>query len=187
MGNNENPLGPSPGVVDAIKSVAPTLSYYPDYSDIALRQAICEVLGRGLGPEQIFTGCSGFETLELIARAYLAPGDEVILSPPTFSGAYRKVAEPLGAKVIDAPLAPDTFQYQPKSVLGAVNDATKMIMFCNPNNPTGTITTAATMDELMRDLPDHVLVVVDEVYHHFVESADFPDSIQYVLDRRNIA
>lgn len=187
MGNNENPLGPSPRVVEAINSVAPTLSYYPEYSDIALRQAICEALGRGLAPEQIFTGCSGFETLELIARAYLAPGDEVILSPPTFSGAYRKVAEPLGAKIIEAPLAPDTFQYRPEGVLSVVNDATKMIMLCNPNNPTGTITTAQSMDALMRDLPDHVLVVVDEVYHHFVDAPDFPDSIQYALDGRNIA
>ena len=187
LGNNENPLGPSPHVIEAIKSVAPTLSYYPEYSDIALRQAICEVLGRGLEPEQIFTGCSGFETLELIARAYLAPGDEVILSPPTFSGAYRKVAEPLGARVIEAPLTPDTFQYRPEAVLSAVNEATKLIMLCNPNNPTGTITTAATMDELMRGLPDHVLLVIDEVYHHFVDAPDFPDSIQYALDGRNIA
>jgi histidinol-phosphate aminotransferase len=187
LANNENPLGPSPQVVEAIKAAAPALSYYPDYSDIALRQALCEVLGRGLEPEQIFTGCSGFETLELIARAYLAPGDEVILSPPTFSGAYRKVAEPLGAKIIEAPLALETFAYQPEAVLAAVNEATKMIMLCNPNNPTGAITTAETMDKLMRGLPDHVLVVVDEVYHHFVDAPDFPDSIQYVLDGRNIA
>ncbi|MCY3798072.1 MAG: histidinol-phosphate transaminase [Chloroflexi bacterium] len=187
MANNENPLGPSPRVIEAINSVAPTLSYYPEYSDIALRQAICDALGRGLEPEHIFTGCSGFETLELIARAYLAPGDEVILSPPTFSGAYRKVAEPLGAKIIEAPLAPETFRYRPEAVLGAVNESTKMIMLCNPNNPTGTITRAETMDELMRGVPEHVLVVVDEVYHHFVEAPDFPDSIQYALEGRNIA
>lgn len=186
MANNENPLGPSPRVIDAINAVAPSLSYYPAYADIELRQAICGVLGRGLTPEHIFTGCSGFESLELIARAFLRPGDEMILSPPTFSGAYRKVAEPLGAHVVEAPLAPETFQYRPEAVLRAVSDRTRLIMLCNPNNPTGTIVPAAAMAELMRGLPDHVLVVADEVYHHFVESPDYPDSIQYALAEKNI-
>jgi len=186
MANNENPLGPSPRVIEAIQAAAPTLSYYPEYSDIALRQAICRALGRGLSPEYIFTGCSGFESLELIARAFLRPGDEVILSPPTFSGAYRKVVEPLGARVIEVPLAPETFLYRPEAVLSAINESTKLIMLCNPNNPTGTITSAEAMDELMRDLPDHVVVVADEVYHHFVEAPDFPDSIQYALAEKNI-
>ena len=116
MANNENPLGPSPRVIEAINAAAQSLPYYPEYSDIALRQAICEALGRGLSPDYIFTGCSGFESLELIARAFLGPGDEVILSPPTFSGAYRKVAEPLGARIVDVPLAPETFQYRPDAV-----------------------------------------------------------------------
>ena len=186
MANNENPLGPSPLVVEAIEAAAPTLSYYPEYSDIALRQAICAVLGRGLTPEHIFTGCSGFETLELIARAFLGPGDEVILSPPTFSGAYRKVAEPLGATVIDAPLAPETFLFRPEAVLSAISESTKLIMLCNPNNPTGTITSADAVDELMRGLPEHALVVADEVYHHFADAPDFPDSIGYVLAEKNI-
>ena len=186
MANNENPLGPSPRVLEAIDAAAQSLSYYPEYSDIDLRQAICAALGRGLKPDHIFTGCSGFESLELIARAFLQPGDEVILSPPTFSGAYRKVAEPLGAKVVDVPLAPETFAYRPDAVLSAINESTKLIMLCNPNNPTGTITAAEAMDELMLGLPDHVLVVADEVYHHFVEAPDFPDSIQYALDEKNI-
>ncbi len=186
MANNENPLGPSPRVIEAIRAAAPTLSYYPQFSDIALRQAICGVLGRGLKPEHIFTGCSGFEALELIARAFLSPGDEVILSPPTFSGAYRKVIEPLGARVLDVSLAPESFQYRPDAVLSAINESTKLIMLCNPNNPTGTITPADAMDELMRGLPDHVIVVADEVYHHFVDSPDFPDSIQYALEEKNI-
>lgn len=186
MANNENPLGPSPRVLEAINAAAQSLSYYPEFSDLALRQAICGALGRGLAPESIFTGCSGFETLELIARAFLRPGDEVILSPPTFSGAYRKVAAPLGAKVIEAPLAPETFRYRPDAVLSAVNDSTKLVMLCNPNNPTGTVIPADAVDELARGLPDHVLLVIDEVYHHFVERSDFPDSIQFVLAEKNV-
>ena len=184
--NNENPLGPSPHVVEAIKSAAPTLATYPNFSDIELRRAIVKALGRGLRSEHIFSGCSGFEALELIARAVLSPGDEVILSSPTFSGAYQKVALPLGATVVDVPLERETFRYRPEAVLDAISERTKLVMLCNPNNPTGTIIPADAMDTLMRGLPDHALVVADEVYHHFVADDDFPDSIQYVLDNRNI-
>ena len=184
--NNENPLGPSPRAVEAIRAVAPTLAVYPSYSDIELRRAIVDVLGRGLRPEHIFTGCSGFEALELITRASLVPGDEVILSSPTFTGAYRKVSEPLGAVVIDVPLEPRTFHYRPEAVLNAITQRTKLILLCNPNNPTGTVISAEAVETLMSGLPEHVLVVADEVYHHFVDDADYPDSLHYALDGRNI-
>ncbi len=185
--NNENPLGPSPRVVEAINAIAPTLSYYPEFSDIKLRRAIVNVLGDELTPEHIFTGCSGFEVLELIARAFLSSGDEVILCSPTFTGAYSRVISPLGAIVVDVPLVPETFEYRVEAVLGAINEKTKLIMICNPNNPTGTVIPADKIDALISAVPDHVLVVADEVYHHFVDDPAFPDSIQYVRQGKNIA
>lgn len=186
LSQNENPLGPSPKVVEAITAIAPTLSYYPNFSDIELRQAIVDVIGRGLTPDHIYTGCSGFESLELMTRAFLEPDDEVIVSSPTFTGAYAKVAEPLGAKIVDVPLMPETFEYRPEAVLDAITDKTKLIMVCNPNNPTGTVIPAEKIETLMTGVPDHVLVIADEVYHHFVDDPTYPDSIQYVLDRKNI-
>ena len=186
LANNESPLGPSPKVIDAISAIAPTLSYYPDYSDIALRKAIVGALGRGLLPEHIYTGCSGFESLELIARGFLRPGTEMILSSPTFIGAYKKVSQPLGVKIVDVPLVPETFAYRVDAVIDAITENTRLIMLCNPNNPTGTVIPKAKMDALMRAVPDHVLVVADEVYHHFVDDPAYPDSIQYVLDGKNI-
>ncbi len=186
LANNENPLGPSPRVIQAIQDLAPTLGRYPAYRDIALRRAIGNVIGRGLTAEHIFTGCSGFEALELVARAFLRPGDEVILSSPTFSFAYKRVAEPLGARIVDVPLADETFAYRVDAVLAAVTERTRLVMLCNPNNPTGTVTPRETMDSLMRGLPEHVLVVADEVYHHFVEDPHYPDSLGYALDGGNI-
>lgn len=184
--NNENPLGPSPKVIKAIQAVAPTLARYPRFTDIDLRSAIAEQLGRGLTAEHIFTGCSGFETLELIMRATLSPGDEVILSSPTFAGAYKKVALPQGAKIIDVPLEPQTFRYRPDAVLAAISERAKLVMLCNPNNPTGTVISAGALERLMRDLPEHVLVVIDAVYHHFVEDSDYPDALEYVLAGRDV-
>ena len=186
MANNENPLGPSPRVLEAIATAATALNAYPAWSDIDLRRAIAECVGSGLTAEHIYTGCSGFEALELITRAFLRPGDELILSSPTFSGAYQKVALPLGARVIDVPLAAETFRYRPQAVLDAVTDKTRLIMVCNPNNPTGTVITAEAFDTLMRGLPAHVLVVADEVYHHFVADAAYPDSLQYVREGANL-
>lgn len=186
MANNENPLGPSPRVIEAIAHAAPELNAYPAWSDIGLRRAIVDCLGRGLTAEHIYSGCSGFEALELIARAFLRSGDELILSSPTFSGAYQKVALPLGARAVDVPLEAETYRYRPEAVLAAVTDKTRLIMVCNPNNPTGTVISAEAMDELMRGLPEHVLVVADEVYHHFVADAAYPDSLQYVLDGANL-
>ena len=184
---NENPVGPAPGVVDAIAKTAPTLSSYPDFfDDLELRQAIADTIGRGLTPQQIYTGCSGYEALELLGRAFLAPDDEIILSSPTFSGAYRKISEPLGARVVDVPLEKETFAYRLDAVLDAITEKTRLIMLCNPNNPTGTVLPADQMDALMQAIPDHVLVAADEVYHHFVNDPAFPDSIKYVLEGRNI-
>lgn len=187
LSQNENPLGPSPKVIEAITEIAPSLSYYPNFSDIELREAIVEAIGKdGLTPDHIYTGCSGFESLELMARAFLQPGDEMILSSPTFSGAYAKISLPLGATVVDVPLEPETFAYRVDAVLDAITDKTKLIMVCNPNNPTGTVMPADKMDVLMNGIPDHVLVISDEVYHHFVADPTYPDSIQYVLDGKNI-
>lgn len=187
LSQNENPLGPSPKVVEAINNIAPTLSYYPDYSDLELREAIVEALGHdGLTPEHIYTGCSGFESLELMGRAFVQAGDEMIVSSPSFVGAYEKISLPLGAKVVDVPLVPDTWEYRVDNVLNAITDKTKLIMVCNPNNPTGTVMPQEKMDALMDGVPDHVLVISDEVYWHFVEDESFPNSIQYALDGKNI-
>lgn len=186
LANNENPLGPSLKVIEAIAAVAPTLSSYPDYSDVELREAIVRVLGGGLTADHIFTGCSGFESLELIARGFLRPWDELILSSPTFTGAYKKISQPLGARVVDVPLRADSFEYRADAVLEAINQRTRLIMLCNPNNPTGTVVPRTAMDALMRGLPDHVLVVSDEVYHHFVDDPAYPDSLRYVREGRNI-
>jgi histidinol-phosphate aminotransferase len=186
LSQNENPLGPSPKVLEAIAEVVPTLSYYPAFSDLRLREALVEVIGQGINPNYLYTGCSGFEALEMLARSFLAPDDEVIISSPTFTSAYKKTATLAGAKIVDVPLDPVTFDYNVEGVLAAINEKTKMILLCNPNNPTSTIMTAAQMDKLMTNVPEHVLVVSDEVYHHFVDSPDYPDSLQYILAGKNI-
>ncbi len=186
MGQNENPLGPSPRALAAMANAMTTIHYYPEASDLALREALAETHGRGLSPEHFYTSCSGYEALEMLSRAFLKDGDECIVSNPTFSAVYGKNAALEDAVIVDVPLQPETFALDVDGILNAITDRTRLLMLCNPNNPTGTVFDAATMDRLMQNVPEHVIVVSDEVYHHFVTADDFPDSLQYVLAERNL-
>ena len=185
MGYNESPLGPSPKVVAAIRMAAAALGYYPPMGDERLRGALAQTWGRGLTADHFFTSCSGYEAIELVARAYIRPGDEVIVCPPTF-GVYTKIVELEHGQVIEVPLTTPDFLPDVDQILAAVNAQTRLLIICNPNNPTGTMLPAADWDRLLQSLPEHVLVVADEVYCHFVESPDFPDTIRHVLAERPV-
>ncbi len=187
LSQNENPFGPSPKVIAAIQEAASGLAYYPDFSDLRLRDAIAATVDDDVvTADYIYTGCSGYEALEMLTRATLKPGDACIVSSPSFTAAYNKMAGLQGATVCDVPLLPDTFAYDVDGVLAAITDKTRLIFLCNPNNPTGTTITQAEMDTLMAHVPPHVLVVADEVYHHFVQTDDYPDSLRYIHAGKNI-
>lgn len=185
MSYNESPLGPSPKAIAAMQETAVSLGDYSDFSDDRLRHALAATFGRGLSADHFVCATSGFEALEFVGRGFLQPGDEVIVSHPTF-GVYNRLARMGGAKLVDVPLQPETFAFDVDGILAAVTENTRLVIVCNPNNPTGNLLTAAEMDRLVNELPDHVLLVADEVYFHFVASPDFPDSLQYVLEGRNV-
>ncbi len=177
---NESPLGTSPKVVQAIQEAAPTLGDYPPSTDDDFREAIAAMLGRGLTAVNLYTGNSGYEVLEMTVRAFLQPGDECIVCPPMF-GVYNRLIGLQGAVPVSVPLDANDFSLDVEGVLTAVTPQTRMLLLCNPNNPTGTMITAVQMERLMNKLPDHVVVIADEVYHHFVTSPDYPDTLNYVL------
>ena len=185
LSSNENALGPSPHVLRAIQEAAAQIHMYPPREDDALRERLVSYHDHGLSTEQIFTGNSGSEVVELINRAFVQAGDEVIICSPTF-GLYKRLGVKLDLKLVDVPLDPDTYAHDIPAILEAVTDKTRLVYICNPNNPTGTLLLKDRMEALLDGLPGHVLVVADEVYHHFVSHPDYPDSIQSVLDEKNI-
>ncbi|MEM8862141.1 MAG: histidinol-phosphate transaminase [Chloroflexota bacterium] len=185
MNLNESPLGPSPKVVAAIRMAAVGVGQYPPMGDERLREAMAQVYGRGLTSDHFFTSLSGYEAIELAARTFLRPGDEMIICHPTF-GIYGKVAALELATAVDVPLTVPDFLPDVDAILQAINAKTRAILLCNPNNPTGTMMPAADFDRLMANLPDNVLVIADDVYNHFVTSDDYPDVIQHILDGKNI-
>lgn len=185
MGYNESPLGPSPKVVAAIRMAASGVGYYPPMGDERLREVLAQTEGHGLTPDYFFTGCSGYEVIELVARTYFRPGDEMIVCHPTF-GVYGKIAALEHATTVDVPLTVPDFLPDVDAILAAINEKTRAILLCNPNNPTGTMMPAADFDRLVDNVPDHVMVIADDVYCHFVTDPDYPDPIKHILAGKNL-
>lgn len=183
LSSNENPLPTSEHVQRAISNALSELNRYPPATDIALREDLAAYIGRDITSDHLFTGNGGCDILDLIVQSFLTPGDEAIVCPPTFP-VYELTIRRTGATSVRVPLR-DDFSLDVPGILQAVNDKTKLLYLCSPNNPTGSIVTQAEFDQLMADLPDSVIIVSDEVYHHFNQAENAVDSFPN-LDRNLI-
>ncbi len=185
LSSNENPIGMSPNVAALLADMVGGLNRYPPRKDDHFRQALAAYHGRGLTAAHFITGDSGSTALELFTRAFVRDGDAYIICPPTF-GVYKRMGNLQRATCVEVPLTPDDFQPDVDAILNAITERTRLIYLCNPNIPTGVMIPAATINALVDQLPDHVYLIADEVYHHYVGRDDYPDSVQYVLDGKNV-
>lgn len=185
LSSNENLLGPSPKALQAIQDYLQNLHVYPDQTDIRLRAALADFYGRPMTADHFFTGNSGSEILELIARAFLDPGLEAIIASPTFMP-YRLFSEKMGAKVIDIPLLAPNFDLNLAEILAAVNERTRLIFLTSPNNPTGSYIPKETLEHMLEVLPAHVVLVLDEVYFQFSDQADYSTALPFAVNNKNI-
>lgn len=179
---NESPYGPSPKTVAAIASFA-TTNRYPDFDQWELREAIATYAG--VTAEQVFCGAGCDDVLNLLAQAVLDPGDEIIISEPTF-GVYRMQANLRGAATVNVPLDHD-FQLDVDGILAAVTEKTKYIMICTPNNPTGNELDRSSIEKIAAEAP--CLVVIDEAYSEFAGSSyvDFVETHPNVIVFRTMS
>ena len=184
LSSNENILGPSPMAQKAIMESLQSIHEYAFRDDSELKRTISETYPE-LTPANIVTANSGIETLELITRAFLSPGLECIISHPTFV-AYESMIENEGCKVVNVPLDPIAYTIDVDAILGAVSENTRLVFLTNPNNPTGTYTGKDEIDRLIRNLPEQVVVVYDEVYFHFADAPDYPRAFDYIEEGRNV-
>lgn len=182
---NESPLGPSPKVVAAIQAEAALLGDYPTMGDEQLRDALAQAWGQGLTADHFYTGCSGYEALELAMRALLEPEDEIIVCPPMF-GVYVKLAKLNRATAVSVPLQLPSFLPDVDAILAAITPKTKLIILCNPNNPTGTIMPAEEVTRLIDALPSHVYLISDEVYWHYVTDGAYQTAVSHILQDKPI-
>ena len=185
LSSNENLLGSSPKAKKVLKEGIDKLNEYSDYSDDRLRIALSEYYKGDLAPEQFITGNGGVEIIEMIVRGFVEPGNEVIISNPCF-GPYNMFSLKAGAKVHDVRLSDDNYELDIDGIHSKINDNTRLIFLTSPNNPTGTIISKHEMEIFMAGIPDHVVVVLDEVYFHFTDAAGYFIASKYVKEDRRI-
>jgi histidinol-phosphate aminotransferase len=181
LASNENPLGPSPKAVAAVSAALNNLHRYPDGSAYYLKEKLATKLG--VGSDWIVLGNGSDEILQLAVRAFMLPGDQAIMSKTTFL-LYRIIVQAVGAQSIVVPLV--DLRHDLKTIGTHVTPKTRLVFLNNPNNPTGTMVTRKELEAFANNLPDDVILVLDEAYREFVRSREFPDSIEFARKGRKV-
>lgn len=183
LASNEVPYGPLPGVIEAITKAAASAHRYPDMGVVALRDELARRYG--VPAERIATGCGSVAMIEHLARATCLPGDEILYAWRSFE-AYPIIAASTGAASVRVPNTAGHGHDLP-AMAAAVTGRTRMILICNPNNPTGTAVRRAELDDFLAAVGPDVLVVFDEAYRELVTDPDVPDALEAYGDRPNVA
>jgi histidinol-phosphate aminotransferase len=179
LASNENPLGPSPKAVRAMRAAMSKAHLYPDGSGFYLCKAIAAKLG--LKPENVILGNGSNEVIEFLGHAFLNPGDDVITCQYAFI-VYKLLATAFNVRTIETP-SPD-YQQNLDAALEVITPKTRLIFIPNPNNPTGTLVSQSAIDRFVSRVPGSIVVVFDEAYFEFLD--DPPDTLQFVRDGRNV-
>ena len=178
LGSNENPYGPSPGVIAALQRALPELYRYPDPLGGDLKRALGAV--HGVEPGQIVLGNGSHELLMQAAQVFAGPGDEVLMSQYGFA-VYAIAAAAVGASVVRAPaLAADaqmSLGHDLDALATALGPRTRLVYLCNPNNPTGTWFSRPALQQFIERLPEHCVLVVDEAYAEYADAADYASAL----------
>ena len=181
LASNENPLGPSPKAVLAIKKSLTKINRYPEGSCFYLRQRLSKKLK--VRPENLIFGNGSDELIDIVIKAFCEPDDEIITADTTFLE-YRIIALQNGRAVRCIPLK--DFRYDLARIKDRIGPKTKAIFIANPNNPTGTYVTKREVDDFLNGLPENVVAIFDQAYLEFVENKDFPLSLNYFRQGKNV-
>jgi len=175
LASNENPLGPSPRAVSAMKKSLSRVNLYPDGSGFYLKKVLAKRLK--MKPENIILGSGTDEIIEIIGKTFLDPVDEIIVSEHAFIR-YEMAGELMGCQVKRVPMK--NFTHDLEAMKKAITPKTKIIFIANPNNPTGTYVAEGEVKTFMKDLPEDIMVVFDEAYREYVTRKDYPQTLPYV-------
>ena len=182
LASNENPLGTSPKALVAIHRAMSAINRYPDGSGFALRKALAA--HHGVDIEQTILGAGSVELIEMLARAFLADGDEAVYSQQSFVS-YELAVEQVNGKAATPPATPGRAHDLP-AMARAVNERTKLVYIANPCNPTGTYCTRSELSRFLDAVGDRVLVVLDQAYREYVQRPDYPDGLDDLKAGRNV-
>jgi len=182
LASNETPFSPHPQVLEAVEAQLRTLNRYPDPAKSVLRGRLSE--RTGVDPGRIAIGNGSCELLLAGAEAMLEPGAEVVYAWPSFS-IYPHLAAMTGARAIQVPLN-DAQEHDLEAMANEVTAATRMLIVCNPNNPTATALPAAQIDEFLAAIPRNVAVILDEAYIEFATTQDPDESLDLLKKHPNL-
>ncbi|MFQ6134070.1 MAG: pyridoxal phosphate-dependent aminotransferase, partial [Armatimonadota bacterium] len=178
---NENPLGPSPKAVQAMRELAPKVRLYPDPLCIELTERLAEHLG--VGTENLIVGRGSDEVIHMLGLTFLRAGDEVIYANPPFA-LYPFTAKLMDCKSVVVPVK--DFAHDLPAMAAAITERTRLIFVANPHNPTGTIVPRAEAEAFVRDLPGHVIVAWDAAYHEYATNEEYVDPLGWVEQHPNV-
>lgn len=181
LASNENPWGPSPKAIEALKKGLAGVNRYPDGGCFHLRRLLSKRLD--ISEEGIIFGNGSDEIIEIIAKTYLGKEDEVVISEWAFVR-FEMAANLMGAKILNVKMK--NFTHDLEAMVNAITPKTKLIFIANPNNPTGTMNTKEEFDLFMDRVPPNVMVVVDEAYYEYIDSKDYPETLPKVKEGRDI-
>lgn len=182
LASNESAFGPLPSVLEAIGVAGPALHRYPDAAAVDLVSALAVLHDRD--PAQIAVGAGSVALCQQLILATASLGDEVLFGWRSFE-AYPLLVAGIGARAVTVPLAEHCLDLD--AMAAAVTEATRLIFLCTPNNPTGTASSVAAVERFCDDVPDDVLVVIDEAYHDFVTDPDAASGPRIARERSNVA
>lgn len=183
LSSNENPYPPLDSVLEVVREQAATLSLYPDMSAHVLTERIAQRWD--VQPEQIAVGAGSVEVAAQLINASAGEGDEVMFAWRSFE-AYPILVQVAGATPVPVPLTDDD-RHDLDAMLAAITDRTRLIFICTPNNPTGAVVSRSELERFLDQVPSDVLVVVDEAYGHFDDSADSADGVEFSRRYENVA
>ena len=189
LASNEVAFPPLPAVVQALTSAAAETNRYPDNGALVLTGALAEHYG--VDPAQVVTGCGAVMLCQQLAQAYTEPGTSMAFAWRSFE-MYPLLAQVAGADAVRVPLVPgrpggpaDTHDLD--ALAAAVDDSTRVVFVCNPNNPTGTAVRRPALERFLDAVPQGTLVVLDEAYREFVTDPEVPDGLELMRGRPNVA
>lgn len=187
LASNENPLGPSPAALEAMRGALGEIARYPDGNGFDLKRALAHRYDVDIAGITLGNGSN--DVLEIIARAFLQPGLEAVFSQHAFA-VYPIVTQAVGAAARVVPAHDGSrgprYGHDLEAMLAAVTDQTRMIFIANPNNPTGTWLKRDELDAFLQRVPRQVVVVLDEAYVEYVDEPDYPDSIPWLAQFPNL-
>jgi histidinol-phosphate aminotransferase len=182
LASNEGPFGPLPAALDALAAAAPELNRYPDGGAFRLRIALADRFGLDMESVAIGSGADGI--IGQLSTAAIDPGDEVVCGWPSFPS-YLIDTKLRGGIPRLVPLRDGVFDLD--AILSAIGPRTKIVYLCYPNNPTGTINSAADLDRYFAAAPDHVVTVLDQAYFEYVDAPGYVDGVaRYLAEGRKV-